>query len=128
MRALAAEAPNDIFIAEDAHQRIYGRKLMLSAYGIRTQGRSRGLKLNYRTTAQNLAWAVGVLTGQEVVDSDGEAETMVGYLSARTGPKPEVRSFPTLTAELDFAADLVGAWVGSGDVAAETVAVLVRDR
>ncbi len=49
-----------------------------------------------------------MLTGQEVVDSDGEAETMAGYLSARTGPKPEVRSFPTLTAELDFAADLVG--------------------
>ncbi|WP_331715882.1 UvrD-helicase domain-containing protein [Tessaracoccus coleopterorum] len=42
VRALAAEAPNDIFIAEDAHQRIYGQKLMLSAYGIRTQGRSRG--------------------------------------------------------------------------------------
>ncbi|GAA3880558.1 UvrD-helicase domain-containing protein [Tessaracoccus defluvii] len=128
VRALAPEAPNDIFIAEDAHQRIYGQKLMLSAYGIRTQGRSRGLKLNYRTTAQNLAWAVGVLTGQEVIDSDGEAETMAGYLSARTGPKPEVRSFPTLTAELDFAADLVGSWVGSGDVAPETVAVLVRDR
>ena len=116
VRALAAEAPNDIFIAEDAHQRIYGHKLMLSAYGIRTQGRSRGLKLNYRTTAQNLAWAVGVLTGQEVIDSDGEAETMAGYLSARTGPKPEVRPFPTLTAELDFAADLVGSWVGSGEV------------
>lgn len=128
VRALAPEAPNDIFIAEDAHQRIYGQRLVLSAYGIRTQGRSRGLKLNYRTTAQNLAWAVGVLTGQEVVDSDGEAETMAGYLSARTGPKPEVRAFPTLSAELDFAADLVGAWVGRGDVAAETVAVLVRDR
>jgi superfamily I DNA/RNA helicase len=128
VRALAAEAPNDIFIAEDAHQRIYGQKLMLSAYGIRTQGRSRGLKLNYRTTAQNLAWAVGVLTGQEVVDSDGEAETMAGYLSARTGPRPEVRSFPALTAELDFAAELVGSWVSNGDVAPETVAVLVRDK
>ena len=128
VRALAAEATNDIFIAEDAHQRIYGQKLMLSAYGIRTQGRSRGLKLNYRTTAQNLAWAVGVLTGQEVIDSDGETETMAGYLSARTGPKPLVRSFPTLTAELDFAAELVGSWVGGGDVAPETVAVLVRDR
>ena len=53
---------------------------------------------------------------------------MAGYLSARTGPRPEVRSFPTLTAELDFAADLVGSWVGRGDVAPETVAVLVRDR
>ncbi len=128
VRALVAEQPDDIFIAEDAHQRIYGQKLVLSAYGIRTQGRSRGLRLNYRTTEQNLAWAVGVLTGQEVIDSEGEAETMAGYYSARTGPKPVLRSFATLTAELDHAAQLVGAWTQSGKVAPETVAVLVRDR
>ncbi|TRY20249.1 AAA family ATPase [Tessaracoccus rhinocerotis] len=128
VRALAAEGPNDIFIAEDAHQRIYGQKLMLSAYGIRTQGRSRGLKLNYRTTAQNLAWAVGVLTGQEVIDSDGEAESTAGYHSARTGPKPTVRSFPSMSAELDHAAELVGAWASDEEVQPETIAVLVRDR
>ncbi len=122
------EASDDIFIAEDAHQRIYGQRLMLSAYGIKTQGRSRGLKLNYRTTEQNLAWAVGVLTGQQVIDSDGEAETMASYYSARTGPRPVVRSFPTLTAELDHAAQLIDGWVRSGEVAPETIAVLVRDK
>lgn len=128
VRALAPEQADDIFIAEDAHQRIYGQKLVLSAYGIRTQGRSRGLRLNYRTTAQNLAWAVGVLTGQKVIDSDGEADTTAGYYSARTGPKPIIRSFPTLTAELDHAAQLVGSWAGAEGVQAETVAVLVRDK
>lgn len=128
VRALVAEQPDDIFIAEDAHQRIYGQKLVLSAYGIKTQGRSRGLRLNYRTTEQNLAWAVGVLTGQEVIDSEGETETMAGYYSARTGPKPDVRAFPTMTAELDHAAKLLEGWTQSEEVAPETVAVLVRDR
>lgn len=128
VRALAPEAPNDIFIAEDAHQRIYGQRLVLSAYGIRTQGRSRAMRLNYRTTAQNLAWAVGVLTGQEVIDSDGEAESMAGYHSARTGPRPIVRSLPTLTTELDHAAKLIDSWSNTDGVQAETVAVLVRDR
>ncbi len=68
LRALVAEAPNDLFIAEDSHQRIYGQRLVLSAYGIRIVGRSQRLTLNYRTTAQNLAWAVGVLSGGEFVD------------------------------------------------------------
>ena len=58
----------------------------------------------------------------------GVSESKTGGRRCRTGPKPEVRSFPTLTAELDFAAELVGSWVSSGDVAPETVAVLVRDR
>lgn len=128
VRALVAQQPDDIFIAEDAHQRIYGQKLVLSACGIRTQGRSRGLRLNYRTTEQNLARAVGVLTGQEVIDSEGETETMAGYYSARTCPMPDVRPFLTLTAELDHAAKLIEAWTQSEEVAPETVAVLVRDR
>lgn len=83
---------------------------------MRTQGRSRGLKLNYRTTVQNLAWAVGSLTGPENIGSDGKVDTMVGYLSGCTGPKREVKSFPTLTLELDHAAvtELVGSWVEDG--------------
>ncbi|MGJ3509478.1 UvrD-helicase domain-containing protein [Enemella sp. A6] len=128
VRALTPEGPNDIFIAEDAHQRIYGHRLVLSDYGIKTQGRSRGLRLNYRTTAQNLAWAVGVLTGQEVVDSDGNAESMAGYRSARTGPEPTVRSFRTITEELDHAAELIAGWVSTEDLPAESIAVLVRDK
>lgn len=46
IRALVGEGPNDIFIAEDAHQRIYGQRLVLSRFGIKTQGRSRKLTLN----------------------------------------------------------------------------------
>lgn len=65
LRQLVAEGPNDLFIAEDSHQRIYGQKVTLSHHGIDIRGRSRRLKLNYRTTAENLRYALGVLEGQE---------------------------------------------------------------
>lgn len=63
LRALADEGPNDLFLAEDSHQRIYGQPVVLGRYGIRIVGRSQRLKLNYRTTAQNLHYAVGILDG-----------------------------------------------------------------
>ena len=54
LRALAGEHADDLFIAEDSHQRIYGQRVALSQFGIRIVGRSQRLTLNYRTTAQNL--------------------------------------------------------------------------
>ena len=54
LRALVGEHADDLFIAEDSHQRIYGQRIVLSQFGIRIVGRSQRLTLNYRTTAQNL--------------------------------------------------------------------------
>ncbi len=125
LRALVAEHPNDLFIAEDSHQRIYGQRMVLSAYGIRIVGRSQRLTLNYRTTAQNLAWAVKVLQGGQFVDLEEGAEQSSDYRSARSGPVPHLFPCTTLTEELDRAAELVSAWVDQV-TAPETVAILVR--
>src|SRR5690606_1839571 len=37
LRAIAAEGPNDLFIADDTHQRIYGQPTVLKRYGISIQ-------------------------------------------------------------------------------------------
>ncbi|NKZ71785.1 UvrD-helicase domain-containing protein [Rhodococcus hoagii] len=66
LRALAAPGKNDLFIAEDSHQRIYGQPIVLGRYGINIVGRSRRLTLNYRTTEQNLRYALGILSGAEL--------------------------------------------------------------
>ena len=80
IRSLVPEGPNDIFIAEDSHQRIYGHRLVLSRYGIMTRGRSRRLTLNYRTTAQILRWSTHVLEGGFYVDLDGDDDDKLsGY-------------------------------------------------
>lgn len=134
LRNLVAEGPNDLFICEDSHQRIYGQKVTLSHVGINVRGRrSRRLTLNYRTTAQNLGWAMSILSGGEYTDLDGEAEAH-GYHSARTGPVPVLLRADSMAEELDVAAELIRSWLpheGAGEDAAaapEAIAVLVRDR
>ncbi|GAB3165144.1 3'-5' exonuclease [Myceligenerans halotolerans] len=125
LRALVAAGPDDLFLAEDSQQRIYGQKVTLSHHGIRVQGRSRRLKLNYRTTAQNLEFALRVLDGVGPEDLDGDATEVAGYRSARSGPKPRVLEFPTRKAEVNGAAETVAGWIAAGD-APETIGVLVR--
>ena len=53
LRALVDEQPDDLFIVGDSHQRIYDRRSSLSKVGINIRGRSRKLKINYRTTARD---------------------------------------------------------------------------
>lgn len=125
LRALVDEGRNDLFIAEDSHQRIYGQRIVLSAYGIKIVGRSQRLTLNYRTTAQNLAWAVQVLQDGTFLDLEEGAEKSSDYRSARSGPAPRLHPCANLSEELDRAAVLVKGW-GEGSAAPETVAVLVR--
>lgn len=125
LRALTAEGRNDMFIAEDSHQRIYGQRLVLGSYGIRIVGRSQRLTLNYRTTAQNLLWAVGVLRGGEFVDLEEGLERSDDYRSARSGPEPRMLASASLGEELDRAAEIMREWLAQTD-APETLAILVR--
>lgn len=128
LRALVEEGPDDIFIAEDGHQRIYGHRLVLSRYGIRTVGRSRRLTLNYRTTAETLSYAVSLLSGSEYHDLEGDVDATDHYRSARRGPTPRRQGFPDIGAELKFVAETVEGWLAEEAVAPETIAILVRDR
>ena len=134
LRALVADGPDDLFLAEDSHQRIYGNKLTLSKYGVHIRGRSRRLTLNYRTTAQNLHWAMRILSGGAFVDLEGETERHE-YRSSRSGPMPLMVHASTPSDELDKAAELIRSWLPSDDEtqagrapAPETIAVLVRDK
>lgn len=125
LRGLVASGPNDLFICEDGHQRIYGERVVLGHFGIETRGRSRRLTLNYRTTRQNLRFAMGVIGDESVVDLDGDAETVAGYRSAFTGPTPELHGFASDGEEARFAADTVRRWIDGG-VSPAAIAVLAR--
>ena len=125
LRDLVAEGPNDLFISEDSHQRIYGQPVVLGRLGIKIVGRSRRLTLNYRTTAQNLHFAVSILSGAEYKDLEQDDETTVGYRSARRGPTPELVECDSAPDELDKVASQVKSWVAKG-VEPSSVAVLTR--
>ncbi|MDR0595058.1 MAG: AAA family ATPase [Bifidobacteriaceae bacterium] len=130
LRALAPEAANDLFTAEDAHQRIYGQRIILGHCNIRTVGRSRRLTLNYRTTAQNLRAAMKTLEGGDYRDmeNDDEPVEIAGYRSARTGPEPVVITVSTRDEESNETAQRIQGWLAADSSAPETIAVLVHDQ
>lgn len=127
IRALVPPGPNDMFICEDGHQQIYGERLVLSRFGIETRGRSRRLTLNYRTTAENLRFAIDVVRPSVlgvVLDLDGEEDTVQGYRSALHGPRPVARGFFSEQDERTFVTQTVRSWLEKSDSA--TVAVITR--
>lgn len=128
LRAAVAEGPNDIFIAEDPHQRIYGQHLVLSHFGITTRGRaSRRLTRNYRTTAETLRYALRILEGTDWQDAEGAADTTAGTRSLRHGAEPIVATASTEAEQIEQVADQIRRWKESapGEV---SIGVLTRSR
>lgn len=123
LRAIAAEGPNDLFIADDTHQRIYGQPTVLKRYGIAIQGRSRRLTLNYRTTLENLRYAMALLAGIEYTDAEVEGVTTEGYRSSRSGPTPTALALKSDAAQFDAIDKRIRKWIDDG-VKPETIAVL----
>lgn len=124
VRALVGEGANDVFIAEDIHQRIYGHRIVLARYGIKVVGRSRRLTLNYRTTQENLLYALGVLEGAEFIDAAEQTEISHGYRSARRGPVPRAIGSTHVWEQTDAVAKTLVDWSES-DVS-DSVAILGR--
>lgn len=125
LRHAVAAGPNDLFIAGDAHQRIYDHRVSLLSLGIDTRGKSRRLKINYRTSQQILGWALGILTGQPIDDLNGDIEPEVGYRSAFDGPVPTIQMFATPAEEAEFVAAQVQEWIEDG-VAHSAIGIAAR--
>lgn len=128
VRALVDEGPNDIFVAEDPHQRIYGRRLVLSHFGIATRGRSNRLTLNYRTTRQTLVYAQQCLRDVEWIGTEGDddVDSLIGYRSLRGGVVPTVRGVATMKQVAEAVLEQVRRWLDED--ADAYIGVLARRR
>lgn len=103
LRAIAGQPkPNDLFIVGDPHQRIYGKVVTLSRCEIDIRGRSRKLRLNYRTTDETRSWATDILEGMRVDDLDGGSDSLKDYRSLMHGEKPIVKNFSRFEDELTY--------------------------
>ena len=102
LRTMADKTRDDMFIVGDAHQRIYGQKVVLGQCGIQIVGRGKKLKLNYRTTDEVRKWAVAILEDEEIDDLDDGIDNNKDYKSLYHGPKPEIKLFETFEQELVF--------------------------
>ena len=123
LRAITDEAPDDMFIAGDTFQRIYGQPLTLGRLGVNIRGRSKRLTLNYRTTREILNAALAIAEGAEADDMDGDRDSLAGYRSVMTGASPRLRGYPDTEAELAAIAEQARAWSEDGAPGAVAIAV-----
>ena len=104
LAALGADRPNSLFFAGDLGQRIFQQAFSWKSLGIDIRGRSRTLKINYRTSHQIRMHADRLLS-PELSDVDGNQEERRGTISIFNGPTPEILVFDSPEDEIEKIAD-----------------------
>ncbi len=106
LAALGGGRPNALFFSGDLGQRIFQQPFSWKALGVDVRGRSKTLRVNYRTSHQIREQADRLLA-PEVVDVDGNREERRHTVSVFNGPPPDARVF----ADEDEESEAVGAWM-----------------
>ena len=106
LAALGATRPDGLFFAGDLGQRIFQQPFSWKSLGVDIRGRSRTLRINYRTSHQIRQHADRLL-GDQAVDVDGNTETRSDTISVFNGPPPVIRVVKTEAEEIKT----VGAWL-----------------
>lgn len=124
IRQIVPEKSNDLFFVGDAHQRIYGRPVVLGQCGINIRGRSSKLRINYRTTEEIRNWSLAVLNNLNIDDMDGGIDSDKGYRSLLHGEKPTIKIFPSLSQEKKFIIEVISKLMQ--EVKPETICLIAR--
>lgn len=108
LAALGGGRPNALFFSGDLGQRIFQQPFSWNTLGVDVRGRSKTLRVNYRTSHQIREQADRLL-GPAITDVDGNNEERRHTVSVFNGPPPQIRTFATAADE----SDAVGAWLRS---------------
>jgi hypothetical protein len=124
LAALGGARPNALFFSGDLGQRIFQQPFSWKALGVDVRGRSKTLRVNYRTSHQIREQADRLL-GPEITDVDGNREDRRHTVSVFNGPPPQISTFATEHEE----SESIGGWLRSlSDIGiqAHEVGVFVR--
>lgn len=119
-----AVRPNALFFSGDLGQRIFQQPFSWKSLGIDVRGRSRTLRVNYRTSHQIRSQADRLL-GPAVTDVDGNSEDRSDTVSVFNGPPPCIQTLND--AEEECA--VVGRWLAeceSAGIQPHEIGVFVR--
>ena len=108
LAAMGAGRPNSLFFAGDLGQRIFQQPFSWKALGVEVRGRSRTLRINYRTSHQ-IRMQADRLLGLELGDVDGNTEERRGTTSVFNGPAPTINALDTPEEEMES----VGKWLAA---------------
>jgi superfamily I DNA/RNA helicase len=106
LAALGGGRPNALFFAGDLGQRIFQQPFSWKTLGVDIRGRSRTLRVNYRTSHQIRRQADRLL-GPVLTDVDGNAEDRSDTVSVFNGPPPTIQTFKNENEEIKA----VGSWI-----------------
>ena len=103
---LGGSRPNALFFAGDLGQRIFQQPFSWKGLGVDIRGRSRTLRVNYRTSHQIRTQADRLL-GSVVTDVDGNTEDRSDTVSVFNGPPPVIHTLKDESDEIKA----VGHWI-----------------
>lgn len=122
--ALGVGRPNALFFAGDLGQRIFQQPFSWKALGVDIRGRSRTLRVNYRTSHQ-IRIQADCLLGPDVSDADGNTDDRRDTVSVFNGPPPLIQVLKNEKEE----SKTVSAWISEhvkAGVAPHEFGVFVR--
>lgn len=122
--AIVPDSPDALFFAGDLGQRIFQEPFSWLALGVDVRGRSRTLKVNYRTSHQ-IRQAVDQLLPKSLHDVDGEELDRAGTVSLFNGPNPLVRLADDQNGEIEQVAEWLQGLLDDG-VPCEEIGIFVR--
>lgn len=99
LAALGGDRPESLFFTGDLGQRIFQQPFSWKSAGVDIRGRSRTLRINYRTSHQ-IRQQADRLLDKEVTDADGNTEQRGDTVSVFNGPAPVIRILKTEREEI----------------------------
>ncbi|ARU40003.1 DNA helicase [Armatimonadetes bacterium Uphvl-Ar1] len=123
LASTGADRSNRLFFAGDSGQRIFQYPFSWLAHCVDIRGRSRSLRINYRTSHQ-IRNQADLLLGKSITDVDGFVEERQGTFSVFNGPNPDFYVASSVEDEIDY----VAKWIRSqlDEVRAQDICIMVR--
>ena len=124
LAAMCKNRDDGLFFSGDLGQRIFQQPFSWKACGVDIRGRSRSLKINYRTSHQ-IRRQADLLLDPTISDVDGNTEERMGTISVFNGPLPIVKVFADQADEVSSVAAWLHDVLASG-ISAHEVGIFVR--
>jgi superfamily I DNA/RNA helicase len=126
LSALAGNGENALFFAGDLGQRIFQQPFSWKSLGVDIRGRSKTLRVNYRTSHQIRTYADRLLD-RSVSDLDGNIERRDDAIAVFNGPEPTI----VLSQDEKSEQAIVAQWIAkrlSEGVKLHEVSIFVRSK
>lgn len=125
LAVLTKGRPNALFLSGDIGQRIFQQPFSWRSQGIDLRGRTKTLRINYRTS-QQIRKTADRLLEKSIVDADGERVDRDKTISAFGGAYPTVATFDSSEDEVTAVSRFLQERVSEG-VKPHEMAIMVRD-